>query len=66
MGLSNTELVRPLHATATSSGQITTALLCKKPDMDRLVTCRLLMKLALHVGGRFPAVQQALENDAAT
>jgi hypothetical protein len=65
-GPSNTGLADPGHATAISLGQITTALLCTKPDMDRLVTCSVLMRLAREVGGQFLAVQEALESESAT
>jgi hypothetical protein len=60
-GPSNLGLADPGHETAISLGQITTALLTTKPNVDRLVLCKILIRLAEEIGDEFLAAQKSLE-----
>jgi hypothetical protein len=64
-GPSNTGLADPAHGTAISLGQITVTLLTTKPNIDRLVTCQVLMKLEQEIGDEFLATQKSLEEGGA-
>ena len=61
-GPSNTGFAEPADSTAISLFQITVALLTIEPNLDRLVYCSILQRLADEVGESFIEVQNKLES----
>ena len=60
-GPSDLGLADPGHGTAISLAQITFTLLTMKPNIDRLVMCRILERLEREVGEAFLEAHQAIE-----
>ena len=60
-GASNSGLADPGHSTAVSLGQITTVLLATKPDLDGIVTMKVLQQLQGEVGEAFLQAHRDLE-----
>jgi len=63
-GPSNTGLADPGEETAVSLGQITTALLLTKPNIDVFVICKIMAKLTQEIGEEFLAAQDALKSNS--
>lgn len=59
-GPSNVGLADPGHSAALSLAQITTALLTHQPNLDRLVICKILMKLVDEIGMAFLDAETAV------
>jgi Family of unknown function (DUF5677) len=59
-GPSNIGLADPCHHTAISLCQITIALLATRPNLDRLVLCNLLLRLADEIGHKFLEAHRSL------
>jgi hypothetical protein len=63
-GPSNIGLLNPGHSTAISLGQISTALLLTRPNIDRLVTCQVLLQLENEIGKAFLIAHRRLRRDS--
>jgi hypothetical protein len=61
-GPSNTGLADPGHGAAISLTHITTTLLMTQYNIDRLVICKILLRLVNQIGEEFLATQLSLEN----
>lgn len=63
-GPSNVGLADPGQATAISLGQVTSnLLLSREPNIDRLVTCQIIMKLTQEIEEQFVTTQESILND---
>ena len=65
-GPSNTGFADPADGASFSLTQITTALLLKRPDLDALVACRVLLALQNALANEFLRTQARLEKQKAT
>lgn len=64
-GPSHMGLADPAHGTAISLSQITITLLTLEPNIDRLVTCQVLLKLVDEIGDEFiKAHEKTTQSDA--
>jgi hypothetical protein len=62
-GPSNMGLADPGHGCAITLTQITIALLLTRPNIDRLVMCRVLLQLADEIGKEFIQAHESLSQD---
>jgi hypothetical protein len=60
-GASNAGLADPAHCSAISLTMTTTSLLTTRPDLDRLITCRVMALLTDDVGAAFIEAHEMLE-----
>ena len=65
-GPSNYGFADPAHGAAMSLTQVTTTLLNTRPNIDRLVTLTILLKLEAEIGDEFLRIQSRLENEMGT
>lgn len=61
-GPSNTGLADPIQNTAISMSQISTCLLTLEPNIDRLLTCNILLQLEREIGTLAVETQKGLES----
>ncbi|MDA3859652.1 MAG: DUF5677 domain-containing protein [Melioribacteraceae bacterium] len=62
-GPSNYGLADPAHGTALSLSQISSALLSHKPNMDNLVTIKILFKYEEEIGNAFLQINNLMKNN---